>query len=132
MKFTDGTHIGGIANTEEEWNIIQEEMDDLEDSSNTTGIKFNSINFKNMHLRTDKKNVCCNLGIHQLEIIEEKKNQGVFDHSLSMRKNVTVGKGKKILYISSEIFPMQDTCETSFGEMCKILKPSYSKRMHSS
>lgn len=49
MKFADCTKLGGTINTNENRNIIQEELDDLEDRSNRNRMKLNSTKCKVMH-----------------------------------------------------------------------------------
>lgn len=43
-------------NTEEDWNIIQEELNDLEDWGSRNGMEFKVVRCKVMHLRTNEKN----------------------------------------------------------------------------
>lgn len=43
-------------NTEEDWNIIQEELNDLEDWGSRNGMEFKVVCCKVMHLRTNEKN----------------------------------------------------------------------------
>lgn len=49
MKFADCTKLGGTINTNENRNIVQEELDDLGDRSNRNGMKLNSTKCKVMH-----------------------------------------------------------------------------------
>jgi len=42
-------------NTEEDWNIIQEELNDLEDWGNRKGMEFKVVLCKVMHLGTNEK-----------------------------------------------------------------------------
>lgn len=43
-------------NTEEDWNIIQEELNDLENWGSRNGVEFKVVHCKVMHLRTNEKN----------------------------------------------------------------------------
>lgn len=70
-----------MANTEENWNIIQEELDDLDDCSKRSKMKFNSTKCKVMHSGTNNENFCYKLGAHQLEIVQEEKDLGLISQS---------------------------------------------------
>ncbi|CAM5111341.1 unnamed protein product [Natator depressus] len=50
IKFADDTKLGGIANLERDQNIIQEDLDDLVNWSNSNKMKCNSEKCKVMHL----------------------------------------------------------------------------------
>ncbi|CAM5140370.1 unnamed protein product [Natator depressus] len=56
IKFADDTKLGGIANLEKDWDIIQEDLDDLVNWSNSNRMKFNSEKCKVMHLGINNKN----------------------------------------------------------------------------
>ncbi|CAM5112173.1 unnamed protein product [Natator depressus] len=86
IKFADDTKLGGIANLEKDWDIIQEDLDDLVNWSNSNRMKFNSEKCKVMHLGINNKNFSYKLGMHQLEVMEEEeKDLGVLvDHRMTM------------------------------------------------
>lgn len=42
-------------NTEENWNIIQEELNDLEDGGNRSGMQFKVMGCKVIHVGTNEK-----------------------------------------------------------------------------
>ncbi|CAM4571088.1 unnamed protein product [Caretta caretta] len=71
IKFADDTKLGGIANLERDWDIIQEDLDDLVNWSNSNRMKFNSEKCKVTHLGINNKNFSYKLGTHQLEVMEE-------------------------------------------------------------
>ncbi|CAM4552508.1 unnamed protein product [Caretta caretta] len=71
IKFADDTKLGGIANTEKDQDIIQEDLEDLVNWSNSNRMKFNSEKCKIMHLGINNKNFCYKLGMHYLEVTEE-------------------------------------------------------------
>lgn len=50
MKSADDTKLRGIINTEDDWNILQKELDDLEEKHIRNGIKLNGTECKVMHL----------------------------------------------------------------------------------
>ncbi|CAM4553252.1 unnamed protein product [Caretta caretta] len=85
IKFVDDTKLGGIANLEKDWDIIQEDLDDLVNWSNSNMMKFNSEKCKVMHLGINNKNFSYKLGTHQSEVMEEEKDLGVLvDHRMTM------------------------------------------------
>uniref|UniRef100_A0A452HPE5 Reverse transcriptase domain-containing protein n=1 Tax=Gopherus agassizii TaxID=38772 RepID=A0A452HPE5_9SAUR len=87
IKFADDTKLGGIANTEKDRDIIQEDLDDLVNWSNSNRMKFNSEKCKVMHLGINNKNFRYRLGTHQLEATEEEKDLGVLvDHRMTMSR----------------------------------------------
>uniref|UniRef100_A0A674KC54 Reverse transcriptase domain-containing protein n=1 Tax=Terrapene triunguis TaxID=2587831 RepID=A0A674KC54_9SAUR len=49
IKFADDTKLGGIANSEKDWDILQRDLDDLVNWSNSNRMKFNSEKCKVMH-----------------------------------------------------------------------------------
>ncbi|CAM4694885.1 unnamed protein product [Lepidochelys kempii] len=77
IKFVDDTKLGGIANLEKDRDILQEDLDDLVNWSNSNKMKFNSEKCKVMHLGINNKNFSYKLGTHQLEVTEEEKDLGV-------------------------------------------------------
>ncbi|CAM5083137.1 unnamed protein product [Natator depressus] len=84
IKFADDTK-GGIANLEKDRDIIQEDLDDLVNSSNSDRMKFNSEKCKVMHLGINNKNFSYKMGTHQLEGMEEENDLGVLvDHRMTM------------------------------------------------
>lgn len=85
MKFASNDKVGGMVNIEEDWNIIQGELDELEARNDRNGLKFNSTNFKVMHLGSNKKNFCYKVGAYQLEAAEEERDLGVWvDRNVTM------------------------------------------------
>ncbi|CAM5153249.1 unnamed protein product [Eretmochelys imbricata] len=86
IKFTDDTKLGGIANLEKDRDIIQEDLNDLFNWSNSNRMKFNSEKkCKVMHLGINNKNFSYKLGTHQLEVTEEEKDLEVLvDHRMTM------------------------------------------------
>ncbi|CAM5107583.1 unnamed protein product [Eretmochelys imbricata] len=85
IKFTDDTKLGGITNLEKDRDILQEDLDDLVNWSNSNRMKFNSEKCKVMHLGINNKNFSYKLGTHQLEVTEEEKDLGVLvDHRMTM------------------------------------------------
>ncbi|CAM5111945.1 unnamed protein product [Natator depressus] len=85
IKFVDDTKLGGIANLEKDREIIQEDLDDLVNWSNSNRMKFNSEKCKVMHLGINNKNFSYKLGTHQIEVTEEEKDLGVLvDHRMTM------------------------------------------------
>ncbi|CAM4701606.1 unnamed protein product [Lepidochelys kempii] len=85
IKFADDTKLGGIANLERDRDIIQEDLDDLVNWSNSNRMKFNHEKCKVMHLGINNKNFSYKLGMHQLEVMEEEKDLGVLvDHRMTM------------------------------------------------
>ncbi|CAM4653200.1 unnamed protein product [Caretta caretta] len=85
IKFVDDTKLGGIANTEKDQDIIQEDLEDLVNWSNSNRMKRNSEKCKVMHLGINNKNFCYKLGMHHLEVTEEEKDLGVLvDHRITM------------------------------------------------
>ncbi|CAM5122864.1 unnamed protein product [Eretmochelys imbricata] len=85
IKSVDDIKLGGIDNTEKDWDIIQEDLDDLVNWSNSNRMKFNTQKCKVMHLGINNKNFCYKLGTHQLEVTEEEKDLRVLvDHRMTM------------------------------------------------
>ncbi|CAM5079432.1 unnamed protein product [Natator depressus] len=85
INFADDTKLGGIANLEKDRDIIQEDLDDLVNWSNSKRMKFNSEKCKVMHLGINNKNFSYKLGTHQLEVKEEEKDLGVLvDQRMTM------------------------------------------------
>ncbi|CAM5085619.1 unnamed protein product [Eretmochelys imbricata] len=100
IKFADDTKLGGIASLESDRDIIQEDLDDLLNWSNSNRMKFNSEKCKVMHLGINNKNFSCKLGTHQLEVTEEEKDLGVLvDHRMTMSSqcDVAVKNGNVVL-----------------------------------
>ncbi|CAM4371744.1 unnamed protein product [Caretta caretta] len=100
IKSADDTKLGGIANLEKDREIIQENLDDLINWSNSNRMKFNSEKCKVMHLGINNKNFCYKLGTHQLEVTEEEKDLGVLvDHRMTMSRqcDMAVKKANVIL-----------------------------------
>ncbi|CAM5121275.1 unnamed protein product [Eretmochelys imbricata] len=62
IKSADDTKLGGIANLEKDQDIIQEDVDDLVNWSNSNRMKFNSEKCKVMHLGINNKNFSYKLG----------------------------------------------------------------------
>uniref|UniRef100_K7F0K2 Reverse transcriptase domain-containing protein n=1 Tax=Pelodiscus sinensis TaxID=13735 RepID=K7F0K2_PELSI len=56
IKFADDTKLGAIANSEKDRDIIQEDLDDLVNWSDSNRMKFNSEKCKVMHLGINNKN----------------------------------------------------------------------------
>ncbi|CAM4591327.1 unnamed protein product [Lepidochelys kempii] len=84
IKFVDDTKLGGTANLERDREIIQEDLDDLVNWSNSNRMKFNSEKCKVMHLGINNKNFSYKLGMDQLEVTEEEKDLGVLvDHRMT-------------------------------------------------
>ncbi|CAM4664948.1 unnamed protein product [Caretta caretta] len=130
IKFADDTKLGGIANLEKDWEIIQEDLDDLENWSNSNRIKFNSEKCKDMHLGINNKNFSYKLGMHQLEVTEEEKDLGVLvDHRMTMSRqcDMAVKKANAVLgcirrgISSRDKEVIQGTGETSPGILCAVL-----------
>ncbi|CAM4556029.1 unnamed protein product [Caretta caretta] len=99
IKFADDTKLGGIANLEKDRDIIQKDLDDLVNWSNSNRMKFNSEKCKVMHLENNK-NFNCKLGTHQLEVMEEEKDLGVLvDHRMTMSRqcDMAVKKANAVL-----------------------------------
>ncbi|CAM5165853.1 unnamed protein product, partial [Natator depressus] len=85
IKFADDTKLEDIANTEKDRDIIQEDLDDLVNWSNSNRMKFNSEKCKVMQLGINNKNFCYKLGTHHLKVTEEEKDLGVLiDHRMTM------------------------------------------------
>ncbi|CAM4600677.1 unnamed protein product [Caretta caretta] len=100
IMFADDTKLGGIVNLERDWDIIQEDMDDLVNWSNSNRMKFNSEKCKVMHLGINNKKFSYKLGTHQLEVTEEEKNLGVLvDHRMTMSRqcDMAVKKANAVL-----------------------------------
>ncbi|CAM4586410.1 unnamed protein product [Caretta caretta] len=95
IKFADDTKLGGIANLEKDRDILQEDLDDLVNWSNSNRMKFNSEKCKVMHLGINNKNFSYKLGTHQLEVTEEKKDLGVLvDHRMTMSRQCDMAMKK--------------------------------------
>ncbi|CAM4659406.1 unnamed protein product [Caretta caretta] len=102
IKFADDTKLGGIANLEKDRDILQEDLDDLVNwsNSNSNRMKFNSDKCKVMHLGINNKNFSYKLGMHQLEVTEEEKDLGVLvDHRMTMSRqcDMAVKKANAVL-----------------------------------
>ncbi|CAM4552817.1 unnamed protein product [Caretta caretta] len=100
IKFVDDTKLGGIANTEKDWDITQKNLDDLVNWTNSNRMKFNSAKYKVMHLGINNKFFCYKLGTHQLEVREEEKDLGVLvDHRMTMSRqcDIAVKKANAVL-----------------------------------
>ncbi|CAM5110740.1 unnamed protein product [Eretmochelys imbricata] len=101
IKFADDTKLGGIANLEKDRDIIQKDLDDLVNWSNSNRMKFNSEKCKVMHLEINNKNFNCKLGTHQLEVMEEEeKDLGVLvDHRMTISRqcDMAVKKANAVL-----------------------------------
>ncbi|CAM4697246.1 unnamed protein product [Lepidochelys kempii] len=100
IKFADDTKLGGIANTEKDRDVLQKELDDLVNWSNSNRMKFNSEKCKIMHLGINNKNFCCKLGTHHFEVTEEEKDLGVLvDHRMTMSRqcDMAVKKANAVL-----------------------------------
>ncbi|CAM4622161.1 unnamed protein product [Caretta caretta] len=97
IKFADDTKLRGIANLEKDWDILQKDLDDLVNWSNSNRMKFNSEKCKVMHLGINK-NFSYKLGTHQLT--EEEKDLGVLvDHRMTMSRqcDMDVKKANAVL-----------------------------------
>uniref|UniRef100_K7F1X3 Reverse transcriptase domain-containing protein n=1 Tax=Pelodiscus sinensis TaxID=13735 RepID=K7F1X3_PELSI len=100
IKFEDDTKLGAIANSEKDRDIIQEDLDDLVNWSDSNRMKFNSEKCKVMHLGINNKNFSYKLGTHQLEVTEEEKDLGVLvDYRMTMSRHcdMAVKKANTIL-----------------------------------
>ncbi|CAM5127154.1 unnamed protein product, partial [Natator depressus] len=100
IKFADDTKLGGIANAEKDRDIIQEDLDDHVNWSNSNRMKFNNEKCKVMHLGINNKNFCYKLGTHYLEVTEEEKDLRVLvDHRMTMSRqcDVAVKKANAVL-----------------------------------
>ncbi|CAM4679958.1 unnamed protein product [Caretta caretta] len=100
IKFADDTKLGGIANLEKDQEIIQEDLDDLVNWSNSNRMKFNSEKCKVLHLGINNKNFSYKLETHQLEVTEEEKDLGVLvDHRMTMshQSDMAVKKANVVL-----------------------------------
>uniref|UniRef100_A0A8C3FC47 Reverse transcriptase domain-containing protein n=1 Tax=Chrysemys picta bellii TaxID=8478 RepID=A0A8C3FC47_CHRPI len=100
IKFADDTKLGGIANSEEDRDILQGDFNDLVNWSNRNRMKFNSEKCKVMHLGMTNKNFSYKLGTHQLEITEEEKDLRVLvDRRMTMSRqcDVAVKKANAVL-----------------------------------
>ncbi|CAM5130106.1 unnamed protein product [Eretmochelys imbricata] len=86
IKSADDTKLRGIANSEKDRDIIQEDLDDLVNWSNSNRIKFNSEKCKVMHLGISNKNFSYKLGTHHLEVTEEKDLGILVDHRITMSR----------------------------------------------
>lgn len=73
IKFADNTKLEGITNTEEDWNITQEEPDDFENWSNRNQMKHNSAEYKIINLLATNNNFFHKLGAHRLKMVEKRK-----------------------------------------------------------
>ncbi|CAM5164461.1 unnamed protein product [Natator depressus] len=96
IKFADDTKLG----YREGLGIIQEDLDDLVNWSNSNRMKFNSEKCKVMHLGINNKNFSYKWGTHQLEVMEEEKDLGVLvDHRMTMSRqcDMTVKKANAVL-----------------------------------
>lgn len=64
IKFADDTEVGDITNKERDGNMIQEDLNNLENQSNKSGVKLNSANCKLVPFCTNT-NFCHKLQGHQ-------------------------------------------------------------------
>ncbi|CAM5146391.1 unnamed protein product [Natator depressus] len=95
IKFADDMKLGGIANTEKDRDIIQEDLDDLVNWSNCNRMKFNSEKCKVMHLGVNNKNFSYKLGMHHLEVTDEEKDLRVLvDHRMTMSRQCDMAMKK--------------------------------------
>ncbi|CAM5091881.1 unnamed protein product [Eretmochelys imbricata] len=95
IKFADDSKLGGIANLEKDWDIIQEDLDDLVNWGNSNRMKFNSEKCKIMHLGINNKNFSYKLGMYQLEVTEEEKDLGILvDHRMTMSRQCDMAMKK--------------------------------------
>ncbi|CAM4628384.1 unnamed protein product [Lepidochelys olivacea] len=95
IKFADDTKLGGIANLEKDRDIIQEDLDDLVNWSNSNRMKFNSEKCKVMQLGINNKNFSYKMGMHQLEVMEEEKDLGVLvDHRMTRSRQCDIALKK--------------------------------------
>ncbi|CAM4373323.1 unnamed protein product [Lepidochelys olivacea] len=102
IKSADDTKLGGTANLEKDREIIQENLDDLINWSNSNRMKFNSEKCKVMHLGINNKNFCYKLGMHQLEVTEEEKDLGVLvDHRMTMSRQCDMAVKKANVVLGS-------------------------------
>ncbi|CAM5097898.1 unnamed protein product [Natator depressus] len=69
IKFADDTKLGGIANLEKDRNILQEDLDDLVNWSNSNRMKFNSEKCKVMYLGINNKNFSYKLGFRVTAVL---------------------------------------------------------------
>uniref|UniRef100_A0A674KBD5 Reverse transcriptase domain-containing protein n=1 Tax=Terrapene triunguis TaxID=2587831 RepID=A0A674KBD5_9SAUR len=100
IKFADDTKLGGIANSEKHQDILQGDLDDLVNWSNSNRMKFHSEKCKVMHLGMNNKNFSYKLGTHRLEATEEEKDLGVLiDRRMTMSRqcDMAVKKANAIL-----------------------------------
>lgn len=76
-------------NTEEDWNIIQEELNDLEDWGSRNGMEFKVVRSQVMHLRTNEKNQLWTVGSSVRS--DRKKNHPVVtvNHRITMNYQCT-------------------------------------------
>ncbi|CAM4721271.1 unnamed protein product [Lepidochelys kempii] len=94
IKFADDTKLGGIANLERDRDIIQEDLDDLVNWSNSNRMKFNN-KCKVINLGINNKNFSYKLGTHQLEVMEEEKDLGVLvDHRMTISRQCDMAMKK--------------------------------------
>ncbi|CAM5090421.1 unnamed protein product [Natator depressus] len=131
IKFTDDTKLGSIANSEKDREIIQEDLDDLVNWSNSNRMKFNSEKCQVMHLGINSKNFSYKLGTHQLEVTEEEKDLGVLvDHRMTMscqcdmavkKANAVLGCIRRGISSGDVSTVIQGTGETSSGILCAVL-----------
>ncbi|CAM4429601.1 unnamed protein product [Caretta caretta] len=97
IKFANDTKLGDIANLEKDRDILQEDLDDLVNWSNSNRMKFNSEKCK---VGINNKNFSYKLGTHQLEVMEEEKVLGVLvDHRMTMSRqcDMAVKKANAVL-----------------------------------
>jgi len=77
MKFAGDGKFGSIAIMQEDRGAVQETLTDLEDQTNTNGVKFNITECKVMHLGTNNMNFHYKLEAYQLETSIEEKDLGI-------------------------------------------------------
>uniref|UniRef100_A0A8C3IEJ8 Reverse transcriptase domain-containing protein n=1 Tax=Chrysemys picta bellii TaxID=8478 RepID=A0A8C3IEJ8_CHRPI len=100
IKFADDTKLGGVANSEEDRDILQGDLNELVNWSIRNRMKFNSEKCKVMHLGMTNNNFSYKLGMHRLEVTEEEKDLGVLvDRRMTMSRqcDVAVKKANAVL-----------------------------------
>ncbi|CAM4605209.1 unnamed protein product [Lepidochelys olivacea] len=109
IKFADDTKLGSIANLEKDRDILQEDLDDLVNWSNSNRMKFNSEKCKVTHLGINNKKFSYKLGTHQLEVTEEEKDLGLLvDHRMTMSRqcDMAMKKANAVLGCIRRVFPV--------------------------
>lgn len=105
-------------NTEEDWNIIQEELNDLEDWGSRNGVEFKVVHCKVMHLRTNEKNQLWTVGSSVWS--DRKKNHLVVtvNHRITMNHQCTEKENMAWRYIEQNIF---NEARSVFMSVTKVL-----------